>query len=707
MLETRHNALSPAERIAALRERLLARKDPEEVAFQRVNAVVCARSLRGSEGEPSWQVRRGRLTRDRVAAVRFDFDPIELLAGRVRLGHRTAPDEEYGEATRYLQRYPWPPGQTGHCELHVAPVMAEGIDGLRADIHARLERASGEAADTYRSFVDALDGLSGMIENAAEDVAAVGGDAADAIAASCRRIAHAPPESLRDAVQLLWFIDFAVMHGEDVGLVVPGHIDRTLYAFYQADVDRGALTREEALLLIETLYLFINDYIPDGLAMSVMVGGRDGEGNDVTNDLSYLALEALRRTNLIYPTVGVCWHEGTPAGLVELAVDLIGHGYPTPAFFGDETIQRGLKALGAPAAQACHYINSTCVEITPATSSNVWVASPYFPTCRILLDEIAAQVESDAPAEGFDAFRKRYYARLAEWIARAVEAENDSRRKRREFGRKPLQSVFTRECIERGRDIDDGGAVYNWVECSFVGLANLTDSFHVIREEVFDRKRLSLAELKAVLDADFEGHESTRRRFLEGHPKYGQDCPEVDGLFGETVAFLRAECAKHRMEPDDSPFVPGAFCWIMHEVLGRDCGATPDGRRAGVPFADGCGPAQGREAKGPTAAILSTTSWEHSPMIGGLAYNMKFNTRFFDSAKGFEALRDLVLTFLRRGGFETQINVVDADTLKEAREHPEDHRDLIVRIGGYADYFTRLSPEMQDEIIMRTEFEGV
>ena len=341
MPETNVYIPNAAERVAALRERLLARKDAEEIQFQRVNAVLAAGSLRASEGAPPGQGRRGRLTRDRRAAARFDFDPLEPLAGRTRLGHRNATDDEYREARQYLQRYPGPPGQTGHCELHVAPVLGRGIDGVRADVRSRLDNASGESADTYRSFIDVLDGLSRMIANAAEDVAAVGGDAHE-VAASCRRITYGPPVSFRDAIQVLWFIDFAVMHCEDVGLVVPGHIDRTLYPFYQADLERGALTRDEALLLVEGLYLLINEYIPDGLAMSVMVGGRDADGRDVTNDLSYLCLEALRRTNLIYPTVGVCWHEGTPAGLVELAVELIGRGYPTPAFFGDETIQRGL-----------------------------------------------------------------------------------------------------------------------------------------------------------------------------------------------------------------------------------------------------------------------------------------------------------------------------------------------------------------------------
>jgi formate C-acetyltransferase len=170
------------------------------------------------------------------------------------------------------------------------------------------------------------------------------------------------------------------------------------------------------------------------------------------------------------------------------------------------------------------------------------------------------------------------------------------------------------------------------------------------------------------------------------------------------VGFVEAECERHTVEPDSSAVVPGAFVWIQHERLGSDTGATPDGRRAGTAFADGAGPAQGREIHGPTAAILSTTSWDHSPLIGGIAFNMKFNAALFRTREGKPGLRHLILTYLRRGGFETQINVVDAETLKQARIHPEHYRDLVVRIGGYTDYFTRLSAAMQDEIIARTEY---
>src|SRR4030042_3370321 len=202
---------------------------------------------------------------------------------------------------------------------------------------------------------------------------------------------------------------------------------------------------------------------------------------------------------------------------------------------------------------------------------------------------------------------------------------------------------------------------------------------------------------------NFQGQEKIRQRFLRGHPKYGNDCPLVDGLMQNIIDFIAEECARQRIEPDGSPFVPGAFCWIMHEQLGRECGATPDGRVAGFPFADGCGAAQGRELHGPTAAVLSVTSWDPMPLIGGAAFNMRFNKDLFNSPDTLHKLKYLVLTFLRRGGFETQINVLDPNILREAQKNPENYRDLIVRIGGYSDYFTRLSPQMQAEVILRTE----
>ena len=713
MTETTPHPISDDARIAALRDRVLSTKTTEALHRLRDTPLVDARSLRASEGEPSWTVRRGLLTRDRLAAMRFEIDDLELLVGRLQLATDEPADVEVARA--YLAGYALDfPGQTGHCELDLEPLMEFGLDGLIAQVRAQRDAcAVGPPSDdpaVYESFLLALEGLSTLIESVAAAVDAAIPWASPArsrelliLADACRAIAHRPPTSFLEAIQLVWLVLVGVMNADRAWLVVPGHLDRTLWPFYTADVARGALTRERALLLIEHLYVGVNAYIPDGLAMSVMVGGRDAEGHDVTNTLSYLCLEAIRRTRMIYPTVGVCWHAETPVDLVDLTVDLMGHGFPTPAFFGDATIQRGLHALGVPDDAACRYINSTCVEITPSGASNVWVASPYYNTCGLLLEEIADQAGD--PAATFEAFVGRYHQRLGAAVAEGVAAQNAARQARADGMRRPLQSVFTRDCLARGQDIEVGGARYNWVECSFIGLANLTDALHVIREEVYRQGRLTLAQLKAILDADFEGLEATRQRFLNGYPKYGQDNGDVDALLAETIRFVTATCDTFSMAPDGSPYVPGAFAWVMHEQLGRQTGATPDGRRAGFPFADGCGPAQGRESCGPTAAVLSVTGWDHSRMIGGLAYNLKFNSAIFRSQDGYDGLKALIMTFLRRGGFEVQVNVVDGETLKAARAHPELYRDLIVRIGGYADYFTRLSPEMQDELILRTEFE--
>jgi trans-4-hydroxy-L-proline dehydratase len=703
--------MNDAERIQLLRARCLDRK-AKTIPWDGDSRLI-ARSLRASQGIFSWTVRRGLLTRDLLAWAPLEMDPEELLAGRLAQDC-PAWAQERQEARAYLkdnEPQVYTPGQTGHCQLDFTRLFELGIDGLREEIQ-RLERVSaGKKAEVYQSFAAALEGLSLFIENTAHAAEQAAGRASaerqgelDLAASACRRVAHLPPATFFEALQLSWLAILGCQLADRAFLINPGHLDRTLGPYYQADIQAGRITPERGLALIESLYLLLNENIPDGLAISIMVGGRDAQGDDLTNPLSYLCLEALRRTRLVYPTVGVCWHAGTPEDLTALAVDLIAQGLPNPAFFGDETIQRGLQSYGVPVLESWNYVNSTCVEITPVGSSNIWVASPYFSTCQILLDEIGAQAQSGSPAASFDAFLAAYRARLAKEIGAAVEVENNSRRIRQQAGGKPLQSVFTQDCISRGQDIDDGGARYNWVECSFVGLANLADSLHVVREEVYEQKRLSLGGLEHILASNFEEQEAVRQRFLNAYPKYGNDCEEVDALVGKIVAFAREECARYAMHPDDSPFVPGAFCWVMHERLGSACGATPDGRRAGFPFADGCGAAQGREKAGPTAAVLSVTSWDAAPLIGGAAFNMKFTASLFRAPGTARRLQDLIVTFLERGGFETQVNVIDTLKLKAAQQNPEHYRDLVVRIGGYTDYFTRLTPEMQAEVILRTEY---
>ena len=264
-----------------------------------------------------------------------------------------------------------------------------------------------------------------------------------------------------------------------------------------------------------------------------------------------------------------------------------------------------------------------------------------------------------------------------------------------------MASCLIADCLGNGRDFDSGGACYNWVENSFVGLANLVDSLSAIRHFVYESAELTLDEFGEILVTDFAGQESFRRRIERELPKYGNAHDEADELAVEWAEFLADTTESHTVGLHR--YVPGFFCWIIHEKFGSETGATPDGRPAGFPLADGAGAAQGRELNGPTASILSTTKWSHKRALGGLVHNLKLSGNLVNDQRGLSALRSLIETYMRRGGFEIQVNVVSTAELREAQVHPDRYADLLVRVAGYSDYFVHLTTNMQEEVIKRTE----
>ncbi len=602
-------------------------------------------------------------------------------------------------------------GQASHMAVDYEKLLKLGTIGIKSEIKSYREKldlmdsSNIEKDNFYLGCLASLDGLEKYAENYSVYATKLAEEETDLkrkkelydISAITARVPKYPAKTFREAVQSIHFLTFTME-----GLYQLGRPDRYLIEYYRNDIANGILNRDEALELITCLCILFNDYIPRGLAVGLMVGGRDGSGTDITNELTYLFLESIALTRMIYPGLCLCYNSDTPDDVLELACKLLGEGHSHPAIFNDDIVTKGLMYYGLPREHACEYIQSTCVEITPCKRSAVWVASPYHNINQYLLD-VMSDPNIDCLCPDFESLTEKYKERLSAGVKNACLAENRTQLERRLSGGDPYVSCFVDNCLERGRDIDNGGALYNWIMPSFVGMSNLADSLMSIKKLVYENKTMTLSEFYAILKQNFEGNEILRQTILNKIDKYGNDIDEVDSIVCNITKWITDEVAKYKTYRADH-FIPSLFCWVMHEALGRSTMATPDGRSANFPFGDGSGPAQGREKNGPTASVLSSTKWEHYPFIGGIAVNLKFAKSLFKE-ESLPKLMTLVKTYLKRGGFEVQINVVDRDTLLEAQKNPDLYRDLVVRIGGYSDYFVHVGKNMQDEIILRTEHE--
>jgi formate C-acetyltransferase len=691
--------------------------------------LLAARAWMAHADEPWTVVRRARETAAILRGMTPVIDPDELLVGKP-CPRELTPDEA-AELERYREwgapARPVVWGQRAHMAIDYDKLLRLGVDGLRRQIdgyRARLDHTRPEDLErdafyractiTLQALVDCAHRYAELAEDQAEQEAdPQRRNELHQIAAACRRVPQFPARTFCEALQAIHFVTFCLCAGQRMLLFQLGRPDRYLLPLYRRDLGAGQVTEDEALEWIDCLALMLSEYTPRGLAVGWMVGGRDASGADVCNELTTLCLRSIAHTRLSYPGIGLCWTPDTPREVMNLAADLLAQGLSHPALFNDDVITAGMLGAGLPPAEACLYQHSTCVEITPVASSNVYVASPYINLLQLLhnllgVEPVESTSERVSVAEGcpatFEDMLASYRAHLCGAIRQAVISQNTMQATRRYNGGFPLLSCFVNDCLARGLDIDHGGARYNWIEPSFVGLSNLVDSLAAIRQFVYEEGTLGLDELAGAMAGNFEGQEDLRLMLLHRAPKYGNDDERVDALATEITGWIRDEVRAYSTYLG-GPYLSGFFCWIQHERLGRATAASAGGRPAGFPLGDGSGPAQGRERLGPTAAVLSATKWDHAPHLGGIAVNLKFS-RPRDASAFKERLLDVVETYLRRGGFEVQVNVVDRETLLAARAHPEQYRDLVVRIGGYSDYFVGLSPEMQAEIILRTEHEG-
>lgn len=601
---------------------------------------------------------------------------------------------------------PWAGGLTAHMALDFEKLLAVGINGLIEEIKERqasldLNVPENIAKDEF--FQGCLFELEGLLTAAGRYVAQarfLARCAPPERAAELEQIAEIleqvpanPARTFREALQSIHFYLFMLWD-----LFQLGRPDQYLLPYYQADLAAGRLTPASALELIDCFSFLYSYHIPLATSMGLMVGGRDKNGVNVANDLTRLFLQSIGHVRLAYPSIGLCVHRETPDDLLDLSIKLLSEGCSHPALFNDEFIIKGLLKLGLPVEDARNYTHSCCVEITPVAKSGVWISSPYHNLPGIFMELLSERSDFGSLDELLTAYRSW----LRDKVETAASHQNILQLERSRKGGEPLRAAgLVHDCLETGRSLDQGGAIYNYICPTFVGMANLVDSLAAINFLVFKEKEITLAKLVRILKDDYKGNEPLRKRIITKLPHYGNNESLTDQL-AQKITDMLAHIGDGLRTFRGSTLVPSLFSYLEHERLGQQTMATPDGRLAGFPLADSVGAVQGRDKNGPTAAILSATCWDHTPFIGGTAVNLKFGKSQM-SGEAAAKMKALLKTFMERGGFELQINSVNRETLLKARENPENYGDLLVRIGGYSDYFTRLSPKMQAEIIARTE----
>ena len=549
------------------------------------------------------------------------------------------------------------------------------------------------------------------------------------IAEVCRHVPAHAPRDFQEALQSYWFCHLAViteLNGWDS--FSPGHLDQHLWPFYQQGLADGSLTRDQARELLEAFFVKFNNHTaPPKVGVTaaesgtytdfanINLAGLLSDGTDGSNELTHMLLDVIDDMHLLQPSNNVQLSRKTPDAVLKHALRVVRNGYGFPSIFNadavvEEQIRQG-KSLEDARAGGC----SGCVE-TGAFGKEAYILTGYFNLAKVL--ELAMHDGVDprtgkqiGPRTGaLDQLRsfEDLFAALCRQLDHFLEIKiRGNQIIERMYARwmpAPFLSVITDDCIRKGKDYNAGGARYNHTFIQFVGIGSLTDSLSGIKQLVYDESRLSLHELVAVLDADFEGHESLRQRMLNRTPKYGNDNEDADDLMRRAF-----EAVFNRV--DGRPNTKGGRYQIemlpttCHVYFGSVVRATADGRRQGTPLSEGISPVQGADRNGPTAVMRSAAKMDHIK-TGGTLLNMKFAPSLLENEDGIDALAGLVRGYFKMDGHHVQFNVVQAETLRRAKEDPQSHRDLIVRVAGYSDYFCDLSEELQEEIITRTEHAG-
>jgi formate C-acetyltransferase len=546
------------------------------------------------------------------------------------------------------------------------------------------------------------------------------------IADACSHVPAHAPRDFHEALQYYWFCHLAViteLNGWDS--FNPGHLDQHLLPFYQQGLADGTLTQQGTRELLEAFFVKFNNHpAPPKVGVTaaesgtytdfanINMGGLLADGSNGANELSHMLLDIVDEMHLLQPSTNIQLSRKTPDAFLKHALRVVSKGYGFPSIFNvDAVVQEQLrqgKTLEDARAGGC----SGCVEVG-AFGKEAYILTGYFNLVKVL--EITLHngfdprtgkrigLETGAPSdfgcfeELFAAYRKQLHhfldikLRGNQWIERMYAEQMPA----------PFLSVLIDDCIKKGRDYNAGGARYNNTFIQMVGLGSITDSLAALKEVVFEKRTIGLGRFVEILDHDFAGEESLRLRLVNHAHKYGNDDDYADDLMQRMFDACFQEI-DGRANTKGGKYCVEMLPTTCHVYFGSVTGAMPDGRKAGLPVSEGISPVQGADRRGPTAVIKSAAKMDHVK-TGGTLLNMKFTPELFTDEDGINKWAHLVRSYFKMDGHHVQFNVVRAETLRKAQAAPENHRDLIVRVAGYSDYFCDLAVELQEEIIARTE----
>ena len=549
------------------------------------------------------------------------------------------------------------------------------------------------------------------------------------IALVCSRVPAHTPRDFQEALQYYWFVHLGVTTELNTwDAFSPGHLDRHLYPFYKKGLEDGSLTAESAKELLQCLWIkFNNQPAPPKVGVTaaesgtytdfaqINLGGLNEDGSDGVNDLTYVILDVIEEMRILQPSSSVQVSRENPDEFVRRAARIIRTGFGQPSVFNSDLIVRELVRMGKSVEDARNGGSSGCVEVG-AFGKESYILTGYFNMPKILeltlndgVDPRTGRrigVATGDPARfgTFEELLAAYTKQLRHFVDLKVRGNNVVERLYATHMPAPFLSLLIDDCVARGRDYHDGGPRYDTTYIQGVGLGTITDAMTAIKHHVFDHKTLTMEQLLAALTSDFEGNERLRQMLLNRTPRYGNDDDYADGVMVELFN-IYFDAVDGRRNTKGGTYRINLLPTTVHVYFGSAVGATPDGRRAGAPLSEGVSPVQGADRLGPTAVMRSVAKMDHV-RTGGTLLNQKFSPRLVEDEDGLDKLVGLIRAYFKLGGHHVQFNVVDAATLRAARERPEEHRDLIVRVAGYSDYFCELSTALQDEIISRTEQQG-